>query len=106
MVPTTTYDLLLSKINTSNDVVHYDSPPIQQLAAKLSGDLDTATRIAGEEEAQKIMDNDLPWIPICNEGQHEAFTADLTNFTWVPHGVFLTEYMLPADGSGEYLGSE
>ena len=52
------------------------------------------------------MDNDLPWIPICNEGQHEAFTRDLTNFSWVPHGVFLTEYLLPADGSGSYLGSK
>jgi len=106
VVPTTTYDLLLSKINTSNDVVHYNNVTIQQLAETLSGELDLATRVAGEEEAQKIMDNDLPWIPICNEGQHEAFSRDLTNFSWVPHGVFLTEYLRPADGSGTYLGSE
>ncbi|WP_328914203.1 MULTISPECIES: ABC transporter substrate-binding protein [unclassified Streptomyces] len=106
VVPTTTYDLLLSKMNTPNDVVHYDSSAIQQLATQLSGELDTATRLAGEAEAQKIMDHDLPWIPICNEGQHEAFSTELTNLSWVPHGVFLTEYLLPAHGSGTYLGAE
>jgi peptide/nickel transport system substrate-binding protein len=106
VVPTTTYDLLLSKIDTSNNVVHYDSKEIQQLAVTLSGESSVEERIAGEQEAQKIMMHDLPWIPICNEGQHEAFSHELTNFTWVPHGVFLTEYLLPASGGGTYLGSE
>ncbi len=96
VVPTTAYDLLLSKVEGSNNHVHYDSQPIRDLAAKLSGEPDLAKRIAMEEEAQKIMMNDLPWIPICNEGQHEAFTKTLTGFTWVPHGVFLTEYLVPS----------
>lgn len=93
VVPTTGYDLLLSKVPGSNNHVHYDSKPIQELADKLAKEPDLAKRIAMSDEAQKIMMDDLPWIPICNAGQNEAFTKSLTNFTWVPHGVFLTEYL-------------
>jgi peptide/nickel transport system substrate-binding protein len=96
VVPTAAYDVLLSKVEGSNNHVHYNSQPIKDLAAKMAHEPDLAKRVAMEEEAQKIMMNDLPWIPICNEGQHEAFTKALTNFVWVPHGVFLTEYLEPS----------
>jgi ABC-type transport system substrate-binding protein len=97
VVPTTAYDLLLSKVEGSNNHVHYNSQPIKDLAAKMAGEPDLAKRLAMSEEAQKIMMEDLPWIPICNEGQQEAFVKSLTNFVWVPHGVFLTEYLKPSN---------
>jgi peptide/nickel transport system substrate-binding protein len=96
VVPTTGYDLALSKVPGSNDHVHYRSPRIQELAKLLAGEADLKKRLALADEAQKIMMNDLPWIPICNEGQHEAFTKALTGLTWVPHGVFLTQYLVPS----------
>lgn len=97
VVPTTGYDLLLSKVPGSNDHVHYRNKRIQELASLLAGEPDLNKRLAMADEAQKIMMNDLPWIPICNEGQHEAFIKALTGLTWVPHGVFLTQYLVPSN---------
>jgi peptide/nickel transport system substrate-binding protein len=96
VVPTTGYDLALSKVPGSNDHVHYRNTRIQELAVLLAGEPDLQKRLALADEAQKIMMSDLPWIPICNEGQHEAFIKSLTGLTWVPHGVFLTQYLVPS----------
>jgi peptide/nickel transport system substrate-binding protein len=102
VVPTTAYDLLLSKVtHAPNNHVRYSNPTIDELATKLAGEPDLTTRLSMARQAQKIMMNELPWIPICNEGQHEAFVSSLTGMTWVPHGVFLAEYLVPAAPAGE-----
>jgi len=108
VVPTATYDLLLSKVKGAvQNAVHYNNQEIDSLAVRLASDTDTASRVAGEQMAQKIMMEQLPWIPICNEGQHEAMVDSLTGLSWVPHGVLLPEYLVPSSGDvASYLGGE
>lgn len=108
VIPSATYDLLLSKVKGApQDSVHYDNPQINSLAVRLGSDTDLASRIAGEQLAQKIMMEELPWIPICNEGEHVGMVDSLTGFSCVPAAILKSEYLVPSSGgTGSYLGNE
>jgi peptide/nickel transport system substrate-binding protein len=64
---------------------NYSNPRIDELTLLLRTEPDSSKRLQYAYEAQKILLEELPWIPLGQPGDHTACRSNVVGFRWYPN---------------------
>lgn len=86
VVPDTGYCLELAYYSKAfQNSGNYSNKRIDELTLLLRTDPDWNKRLDYAYEAQKILLEELPWIPLAQPGDHTACRSNITGFRWYPN---------------------
>jgi peptide/nickel transport system substrate-binding protein len=81
--------VLLDKSATqfpANNIAFYRSEPLHEILVAAQLEVDTDRRAALYREAQEIVHQDAPWVPLVHSAQTAAFGRDVQGFSLHPTG--------------------
>lgn len=75
-----------SMVGASGNRSFYTNPALDTIIEQARGEMDTAKRDALYKEAQKIVMDDLPWIPLWQPNSVGAYNKNLQGVEWYKRG--------------------